>query len=72
MYYCWLKGFIEAGKARLKGDSIWDARQRAVKKLRAENGWLKELVSEPGLQIQLLKKSLNLYGGDSTGGWMDR
>jgi len=60
LYYSWLKDFMEAGKARLKGDSLRDATQSEVKELRAENGRLKELVGDQALQIQLLKKSLNL------------
>jgi transposase len=60
LYYSWLKDFMEAGKARLKGDSLRDATASEVKELRAENGRLKELVGEQALQIQLLKKSLNL------------
>jgi len=60
LYYSWLKDFMEAGKARLKGDSLRDATQSEVKGLRAENGRLKELVGDQALQIQLLKKSLNL------------
>ena len=60
LYYSWLKDFMEAGKARLKGDSLRDATQSEVTELRAENGRLKELVGEQALQIQLLKKSLNL------------
>ncbi len=60
LYYSWLKDFMEAGKARLKGDSLREARQSEVKEIRAENGRLKELVGEQALQIQLLKKSLNL------------
>jgi len=60
LYYSWLKDFMEAGKARLKGDSLRDATSSEVKELRAENGRLKELVGEQALQIQLLKKSLNL------------
>jgi transposase len=58
-YYSWLKDFMEAGKARLKGDSLRDATQSDVKGLREENSRLKELVGEQALQIQLLKKSLN-------------
>jgi len=60
LYYSWLKDFMEAGKARLKGDSLRDATSSEVKELRAENGRLKELVGEQALQIQLLKNSLNL------------
>jgi transposase len=59
LYYSWLKDFMEAGKARLKGDSLREATSREVKELRAENARLKELVGEQALQLQLLKKSLN-------------
>ena len=59
LYYSWLKDFMEAGKARLKGDSLRDATQSEVKGLREENARLKELAGEQALQIQLLKKSLN-------------
>jgi len=60
LYYSWLKDFMEAGKARLQGDSLRDATQSEVKELRAENERLKELAGEQALQIQLLKKSLSL------------
>ena len=59
LYYSWRKGFVEAGKARLKGDTLRDATQSEVKELRRENARLKELVGEQALEIQLLKKSLN-------------
>jgi transposase len=59
LYYSWLKDFMEAGKARLKGDTLRDATQGEVKELRRENVGLKELVGEQALEIQLLKKSLN-------------
>lgn len=59
LYYSWLKDFMEAGKARLKGDSLRDASSTEVKALRAENARLKELVGDQALELQLLKKSLN-------------
>ena len=59
IYYSWLKDFMEAGKARLKGDSLRDATKGEVKRLRAENSRLKELAGEQALDNQLLKKSLN-------------
>ena len=59
LYYSWLKDFMEAGKARLKGDTLRDATHSEVKSLRQENMRLKELVGEQALEIQLLKKSLN-------------
>jgi transposase len=31
LYYSWLKDFMEAGKARLKGDSFRDATQSEVR-----------------------------------------
>lgn len=58
IYYSWLKDFMEAGKMRLKGDSLRDATKSEVKHLREENADLKELVGEQALNIQLLKKSL--------------
>ena len=58
LYYSWLKDFMEAGKARLKGDSLRDATSNEVKGMRAENARLKELVGEQALHLQLLKKSL--------------
>jgi transposase len=56
LYYSWLKDFMEAGKARLKGDSLRDATNSEVKDLRAENARLKELVGDQALELQLLKK----------------
>lgn len=59
IYYSWLKDFMEAGKARLKGDSLRDATKSEVKRLREDNNRLKELVGDQALNIQLLKKSLS-------------
>lgn len=59
IYYAWLKDFMEAGKARLKGDTLRNATQGEVKSLREENSRLKELLGESALEIQILKKSLN-------------
>ena len=58
LYYSWLKDFMEAGKSRLRGDTLRNATTQEVKYLRAENIKLKELVGEQALEIQLLKKSL--------------
>ncbi len=60
IYYSWLRDFMEAGKARLKGDGLRDATKSEVKHLRGENDHLKELVGSQALEIQLLKKSLNV------------
>lgn len=59
VYYSWLKDFMEAGKCRLKGDSIRSATAGEVKRLKAENQRLKSLAGEQALDISLLKKSLN-------------
>ena len=59
IYYSWLKDFMEAGKGRLKGDSLRDATKGEVKHLREQNSRLKELLGEQALENQLLKKSLN-------------
>ena len=58
-YYVWMKDFMEAGKARLKGDALRNASASEVKELQGENTQLKELAGEQALQIHLLKKSLN-------------
>jgi transposase len=58
IYYTWLKDFMEAGKSRLKRDSLRDATGNEVKQLREENARLKELVGEQALKIQIFKKSL--------------
>ena len=58
LYYSWLKDFMEAGKARLKGDSLRDATKGEVKDLRSENARLKELLGDQALEMQILKKSL--------------
>ncbi len=58
IYYSWLKDFMEAGKARLKGDSLRNATGKEVKRLRQENNRLKLLLGEQALHLQLLKKSL--------------
>ena len=58
IYYSWLKDFMEAGKARLRGDSLRSANEQEVKSLKEENARLKELVAEQALQLQVFKKSL--------------
>jgi transposase len=59
LYYGWLKDFMEAGKSRLKGDSIRNANENEVKQLQSENNRLKALAGEQALELCLLKKSLN-------------
>jgi transposase len=58
LYYSWLKDFMEAGKDRLRKDSLRDATKSEVKKLRAENDKLKRLFGEQALELQIFKKSL--------------
>ena len=42
IYYVWLKDFMEAGKSRLKGDSLRSANEQEVKYLKEENARLKD------------------------------
>jgi len=37
LYYSWVKDFIDAGKARLNGDSFRNATQSGMKELEGEN-----------------------------------
>jgi transposase len=56
-YYRWLKSFLEAGKGRLKGDSLREANSDEVQALKEENDALKRLLAEQMLVISRLKKS---------------
>jgi transposase len=56
-YYAWLKDFMEAGKARLRSDTVRDASQAEVETLRQENARLKQLVAELSLDNLVLKKT---------------
>ena len=58
-YYSWSRDFMEAGKARLKGDHLREANRDEVEKLKQDMQKLKELVGEQALEISILKKSLN-------------
>jgi len=58
IYYNWLKQFMEAGKARLKGATLRGATPDEVKQLRQENSQLKELLGQQSLELALFKKSL--------------
>lgn len=60
IYYSWLKDFMEAGKARLKGDSLREANRDEVIGLKQENERLKVLMAEQILENALLKKSLTV------------
>lgn len=57
MYYKWSKEFLEAGKARLTGDTKREATSSEVDGLRHENEQLKQVVAELLLKNQVLKKS---------------
>ena len=58
VYYRWLKDFMEAGKQRLRGDALREARSDEVKALNDENARLKQLVADYALDLMALKKSL--------------
>ena len=58
LYYSWSKEFLEAGKARLSGDTVRQATAPEVKELRSESAALKEVVAELTLENRLLKKSM--------------
>jgi len=58
VYYKWLKAFMEAGKARLKGDTVRDASRAEVEGLKRESERLKELVAQLSVENLVLKKSL--------------
>ena len=58
LYYKWSKEFLEAGKARLVGDTKRQASSREVAELRQQNEQLKQLVAELALKNRVLKKSL--------------
>ena len=62
LYYRWSKAFLEAGKRRLKGDTVREATSIEVNGLRQENEQLKQLVAELSLKHRVLKKSLNGEG----------
>ena len=59
-YYKWNKEFIEAGKARLDGDTICEATSDEVKELRHENIRLKEALADLVVRYDVVKKSLKL------------
>lgn len=67
LYYSWSKEFMEAGKARLAGNTKRQASSNEVDELRQENEQLKQAVAELLLQNRVLKKSVV----GSTNGWDD-
>ena len=59
LYYKWSKSFLEAGKQRLKGDTMREANSDEISELRKENEQLKQLVAELSLKNRVLKKFWN-------------
>ena len=64
LYYRWSKGFLEAGKKRLAGDTAREATSDEVRHLRSEALALKEAVADLTLDSRLLKKIMIADGGD--------
>ncbi len=60
IYYKWLKDFMEAGKARMRGDTMREATSDEVKASRRENERLKQLVADLSVANLLLKKKPEL------------
>ena len=58
VYYNWLKEFMEAGKARLKGEAIRGATKGEVELYRRQNEDLRQTVADLMLEVRALKKSL--------------
>lgn len=58
IYYSWAKDFMEAGKSRLKGDTLREASRGEVQKLKREIAQLKEILGEKDLELYVYKKSL--------------
>ena len=58
LYYSWSKEFMEAGKARLSGNTKRQASSSEVDALRRENEQLKQLVAQLALRNRVLKKSV--------------
>ena len=66
LYYRWSREFMEAGKARLVGDTRREANSNEVNQLRKEAAQLKELLAEAELEKRLLKKSVIATGERSS------
>ena len=56
VYYSWSKTFMDAGKARLNGDTKREADSGEVAEMRKQNGELKEALAEEILRNRFLKK----------------
>jgi transposase len=58
VYYNWLKEFMEAGKSRLKGETLRGATRSEVELYRRQNEELRQTVADLMLEVRALKKSL--------------
>ena len=58
LYYSRSREFMEAGKARLSGNTKRQASSSEVDALRRENEQLKQLVAQLALRNRVLKKSV--------------
>jgi transposase len=56
IYYNWLKQFMEAGKERLKGDTLRGVTLDEVKQLCQENNQLKASIGQQSLELAQFKK----------------
>ena len=56
-YYAWTKDFMEAGKERLRRDTVRDATRQEIDELKRENTDLKHLVADLSLEAYRLKKT---------------
>ena len=67
-YYAWTKDFLEAGKERLRRDTIRDATRGEIDDLKRENSELKHLVADLSLDVYRFKKtSIPSLGQNGTG-----
>ena len=58
VYYTWLKEFMEAGKARLKGEETRGATRGEVEHLQRENEALRLVVADLTVEVRAPKRSL--------------
>ena len=67
-YYAWTKDFMEAGKDRLRRDTVRDATRQEIDELKRENAELKHLVADLSLDVYRLKKTaIPLLGHNGDG-----
>tara|TARA_B100000780_G_C21047623_1_gene420589 strand:+ start:683 stop:946 length:264 start_codon:yes stop_codon:yes gene_type:complete len=56
LYSYYLKAFMEAGRARINGDTKREADSTEMDQMRKENADLKEALAEETLRVRFLKK----------------